>query len=105
MSYLSLNCGMTIEINLVLELCREIYQDSNSLNYYHIELNINKTFENVIKVKISQLIQKEALMDILGRRFKLTACEYSLFSSFVAVRDVSVASATETDDVNQCLRN
>ena len=30
MSYLSLNCGMTIEINL-LELCREIYQNSNSL--------------------------------------------------------------------------
>ena len=49
MSYLSLNCGMTIEINL-LELCREIYQNSNSLNCHHIELNINKTFENVKKV-------------------------------------------------------
>ena len=56
MSYLSLNyCGMTIEINL-LELCRGIYQNSNSLNCHHIELNINnelninKTFENVKKV-------------------------------------------------------
>ena len=39
MSYLSLNCGMTIEINL-LEPCREIYQNSNSLSCHHIELNI-----------------------------------------------------------------
>ena len=29
-------------------------------------------------------------MDILGRRLKLIACEYSLLSSFDAVRDVSV---------------
>ena len=39
MNYLSLNCDMTIEINL-LELCGEIYQNSSSLNYHHIELNI-----------------------------------------------------------------
>ena len=49
MNYLSLNCDMTIEINL-LELCGEIYQNSSSLNYHLIELNINKTFENVKKV-------------------------------------------------------
>ena len=49
MNYLSLNCDMTIEINL-LELCGEIYQNSSRLNYHHIELNINKTFESVKKV-------------------------------------------------------
>ena len=49
MNYLSLNCDTTIEINL-LELCGEIYQNSSSLNYHHIELNINKTFESVKKV-------------------------------------------------------
>ena len=49
MNYLSLNCDMTIEINL-LELCGEIYKNSSTLNCHHIELNINETFENVKKV-------------------------------------------------------